>query len=131
MDKNLNRAERHDLKIIGEINSTPQTGTATRPFLCNTINMSLTGALVETSQLLSLGALLDYSFRLPGAEDRVKVLAEIVRSEPAATETATFEQNGVSEVRQNPRRHALGLYGIRFLEIKESDVSAIKSFLLS
>jgi hypothetical protein len=127
METNANRAERHDLKIIGEINSTPQTGTATRPFLCNTLNMSLTGALVETSQLLSLGALLDYSFRLPGGEGRVKVLAEIVRSEPAAP-----EPDGESaEARQQPRRHTLGLYGIRFLEIKESDIKAIKNFLLS
>jgi hypothetical protein len=124
---NLNRAERRDLKIIGEINSTPQTGTATRPFLCNTLNMSLSGALVETSQLLSLGALLDYSFRLPGAGEQVKVLAEIVRSEPAATEALT----GGRGAQQNLRRQSLGLYGIHFLEIKESDVAAIKNFLLS
>lgn len=122
---NLNRAERRDLKIIGEINSTPQTGMATRPFLCNTLNMSLTGALVETSQLLSLGALLDYSFRLPGAGEQVKVLAEIVRSEPAATVSRG------AGAQQNLRRQTLGLYGIRFLEIKESDVAAIKDFLLS
>ena len=126
---NLNRAERHDLKIIGEINSTPQTGTATRPFLCNTLNMSLTGALVETSQLLPLGALLDYSFRLPGAGEQVKVLAEIVRSEPAATVTRAGGRGEVAQ--QNLRRQTLGLYGIRFLEIKESDVAAIKNFLLS
>ncbi|MBE9527646.1 MAG: PilZ domain-containing protein [Proteobacteria bacterium] len=127
--ENLNRAERHDLKIIGEINSTPQTGTATRPFLCNTLNMSLTGALLETSQLLPLGALLDYSFRLPGAGERVKVLAEIVRSEPAETKSKVPGEG--AEVPQNMRRQTLGLYGIRFLEIKESDVAAIKSFLLS
>ncbi len=125
MNKSANRAERHDLKIIGEVSNTPKAGEVSKPFLCNTINMSLTGALVETSHSIKLGALLNYSFRLPGANDQVKVLTEVVRCK--ATDSKSTEANP----KKNQRRKALNIYGIRFLEVKKTDLSAIKAFLLA
>lgn len=132
--KSLTRAERYELQILGKITldttSDADLGGG-EPFLCNMVNMSLSGALVETGTNMALGTLLKYSFRIPGVDNTVSVLAEVVRRngpEENAREEVPWE--GGTERSGPPKRDRLTIYGIRFLDLKEQDRSTIKGYLL-
>jgi hypothetical protein len=119
--RNISREDRHEQQIIGKI-SLDVTGGAKlgdeKPFLCNMINMSLSGALVETGTPLTVGKLMNYSFRIPGVSSTVNVLAEVVRLDGMDHEEKTER-----------KREKLKVYGIRFLDLNNMDRSNIQGFL--
>ena len=130
--RNLSREDRrYEQQIIGKI-SLNITGNITGdikggagagsedPFLCNMVNMSLSGALVETGTALAVGSLLKYSFRIPGASNTVNVLAEVVRLD--GTET-------VKKTAEGRKQERLQVYGIRFLDLNDMDRSSIQGYL--
>ena len=128
--KNLSRADRHEQKIIGKI-SLNITGDITggaeldnaEPFLCNMVNMSLSGALVETGTALTVGSLMKYSFRIPGMKSTVNVLAEVVRLD------GTDGHEILEKIAMAGKREKLQVYGIRFLDLNEIDRSSIQGYL--
>ena len=128
--KNLSRADRHEQQIIGKI-SLDITGDVTgttkldnaEPFLCNMVNMSLSGALVETGTIMTVGSLMKYSFRIPGMGSTVNVLAEVVRLD------GTDGREAVKKVAVAGKREKLKIYGIRFLDLNDIDRSSIQGYL--
>jgi hypothetical protein len=129
--KNLSREDRYEQQIIGKI-SLNITGNITgdttggaelcseEPFLCNMVNMSLSGALVETGTAMAVGSLMKYSFRIPGAISTVNVLAEVVRLD------GTEE---IKKAAEDRKREKLQVYGIRFLDLNDMDRSSIQGYL--
>ena len=125
--RNLSREDRYEQQIIGKI-SLNITGDITggtelcseEPFLCNMVNMSLSGALVETGTTMTVGSLMKYSFRIPGALSTVNVLAEVVRLDGAEE---------VKKAAEGRKRERLQVYGIRFLDLNDVDRSSIQGYL--
>jgi hypothetical protein len=137
--KEASRARRTELKILGRITlDIPGAASGAGEggsYLCNIINMSLTGALVECGHTMPVGSLVNYSFRMPGGEATVKVLAEVVRRERGSARYLFDE--GASGEEEHPfpaapsSREGINLYGIRFLDMKENVRGALKSYLKS
>ncbi len=128
--KNLSRADRHEQQIIGKISLditgdiAGETGPGnSKPFLCNMVNMSLSGALVETGTPLEVGSLMKYSFRIPGADSTVKVIAEVVRMD------GTDGDGMARKAAVTGERERLKVYGIRFLDLNDIDRSSIQGYL--
>ncbi|HEY4708143.1 MAG TPA: PilZ domain-containing protein [Thermodesulfobacteriota bacterium] len=119
--KELLRADRFELQILGRLKLEGSTAPA-ESCLCNTINISTTGALVETGFVVPLGALIKYSFTLPGTEKSLEVTGEVVRGE-ASAESPRRVRPGI----ETPRK--LQRYGIMFLDLTDSDRKAIEEFL--
>lgn len=119
--KELSRADRFELQILGKLKL---EGSSAPPesCLCNTVNISTTGALVETGFVVSIGALIKYSFTLPGTEKSLEITGEVVRGE-AGIEVPRRVRPG----NESPRK--LQRYGIMFLDLNESDRKAIEDFL--
>ncbi len=131
--KNLSRDERRELQILGKITLDTPNGAdlgGEEPFLCNMVNMSLSGALVETGTKMPLGSLLKYSFRIPGVSDTVSVLAEVVRRNGPGEKWQEERLRDGGTGRTGPyQRDGLTVYGIRFLDLKEKDRSTIRGYL--
>lgn len=102
------RAERHGYQILGRLRPVDTSG---EPQLCNTLNISATGALVETSLSAPEGAHLVYTFTIPGRKTPLELTAEVVRKE-AGREAG------------RPKR-----YGIRFMDLASSEINALRGFL--
>ena len=128
--KSLSRADRHEQQIIGKI-SLDITGHITgeagpdnsKPFLCNMVNMSLSGALVETGTTLEVGSLMKYSFRIPEVDSTVNVIAEVVRLD------GTDGDGMTKKAAVTGKRERLKVYGIRFLDLNDVDRSSIQGYL--
>jgi hypothetical protein len=137
--KESSRARRTELKILGRLTlDTPgaASGAGTgESYLCNIINMSLTGALVECGHTMPVGSLVNYSFRMPGGEATIKVLAEVVRRERGSARYLLDEgspgEEGPQYTPPSPSREGINLYGIRFLDLKDNVRGALKSYLNS
>jgi len=76
---NPGRLRRYHVKVLG--NAVLEKDGNEETFLSNTINISLSGALIETGHAMPLGALLRYCFKVPGVGRTFNILAEVVRSE--------------------------------------------------
>ena len=76
--KRLSRADRFDIQILGNI-TIEKDGDKQESYICNTLNVSLSGALVETSSQIPVGSLLKYTFCMPGFSVPVNVIGEVVR----------------------------------------------------
>jgi hypothetical protein len=111
------RLKRYHVKVLG--NAVLEKDGIEESFLSNTLNISLSGALIETSHIMPMGAVLRYRFKVPGISKTFNLLAEVVRSE---NETKTTRQN-LSE-RATPR-----IYGIRFIDLTEKDRADIACYL--
>lgn len=137
--KDPSRARRRELKILGKItidtHDADAETSAVESYLCNVINMSLTGALVECGHTMSVGSLVSYAFRMPGAEATIKVLAEVVRRERGSARNLFDEEprkeKDVKFAAPPASVEALNLYGIRFLDLKDDVRSAIKNYLMA
>ncbi|MFQ5736366.1 MAG: PilZ domain-containing protein [Thermodesulfobacteriota bacterium] len=140
--KRLSRADRYDIQILGNI-TLEQEGEKQESYICNTVNVSLSGALVETSSLIPVGSLLQYTFRMPGFSVPVNVIGEVVRGvkaapAPAAGEKAKAKAKGPKKTKkagvQEPDSPAadkkLNRYGIIFLDLSEQDKLALEIFLV-
>lgn len=118
--KRLARADRYNLHILGKITLEKDDGTQGESYICNTINVSISGALVETGSQIPVGALLKYSFSIPGFNLPVSLIGEVVRGEsPAAKE----------EKEEKEEKRKLTRYGIIFLDMKDDDKLALQSYL--
>ncbi|HBG47031.1 MAG TPA: hypothetical protein DDW94_08590 [Deltaproteobacteria bacterium] len=118
--KELERSARFDLQILGRLSI---EGSATADScLCNTINISVTGALIETGFAVPSGALIRYSFTIPGTDRTVDVAGEVVRAEVSSETMRRTRSSG-----EAPRK--LQRYGIMFLDLSHEDRTAIEDFL--
>jgi len=111
------RLKRYHVKVLG--NAVLEKGGIEESFLSNTLNISLSGALIETSHLMPMGSLLRYRFKVPGVAKTFDLLAEVVRSE---NETLSTRQNRAD--RATPR-----IYGIRFIDLTDKDRADIACYL--
>jgi len=130
--KRLSRADRYDIQILGNI-SLEKDGENQESYICNTVNVSLSGALVETSSLIPVGSLLKYTFRMPGFSVPVNVIGEIVRGvRDAAPAEAEKPKRGrkkkKAEAEAPPKK--LNRYGIIFLDMNEQDKLALEIYLV-
>jgi len=127
------RAERRELKVLGQITLDPSGaaagGAEGEAYLCNIINMSLTGALVECGHLVPVGTLISYSFRMPGGEAPVKVLAEVVRRDSGPARGLVDEGAPGTKEQGHGKREGLNMYGIRFLDMKDDVRHTIRGYI--
>lgn len=120
--KTLSRADRYDLKVLGKISLEKDDGKG-ESYICNTINISLSGALVETGSQIPLGSLLKYSFSIPGFQIPVNIIGEVVRGDGNV--------QGSLPDKTDKSRRSLNRYGIIFLDLSEEDKKAMIDFFLS
>jgi len=120
----LTRAERLELQILGKLTLEKSAGPG-ESFLCNTLNISTSGALVETGSMIPIGSLLKYSVSFPGFDRNFDIMGEVVRGERKGIMARSDRaQPGESEARKLIR------YGIMFLDLKEEDRKAIEGFFI-
>lgn len=124
--KQFTRAVRYALQLLGRITLERPRHGEKDSFLCNTLNISLTGAFVETGAALPLGALLKYTFSLPGFKIPLNVTGEIVRTECCRPER--LQELPGKKFASVQRR--FNRYGIMFLDLREDDRRAMENFLL-
>ena len=122
---NSRRLRRYHVKVLG--NATLEKDGQTETFLSNTVNISLSGALIETGHELPLGALLRYCFKVPGVSRTFNILAEVVRREEPGAAGALQGQDVAQQ--SSREKHHLQLYGIRFLDLSEQDRADIACYL--
>lgn len=119
--KELARADRFELQILGKLKLEGSSAPA-ESCLCNTVNISTSGALVETGFVVAKGSLVKYAFTLPGTDKAVEITGEVIRVEPG-----TEAPRRIRPTSENPRK--LQRYGIMFLDITDSDKEAVEEFL--
>ncbi|MFQ5466403.1 MAG: PilZ domain-containing protein [Thermodesulfobacteriota bacterium] len=120
------RAERHRVQVIGRL-IVEKGGGERGTCLCNTLNMSLSGALVEASSPIEIGSVLNYAFSLPGMKSLIEVTGEVTRKGgPIAAAPAPGA--GEDTAGLDPRE-TMTCYGIKFLDMKEVDRKVLKRFL--
>lgn len=122
------RAERQRVQVIGKLTVEKESGERST-CLCNTLNMSISGALVETGAMIQVGSVLHYTFSLPGLKNLIDITGEVMRRESRVREAGSGGGD-------DPSAHAsagevMTCYGIRFLEVRDSDKEALKDFLLA
>ena len=122
---NPRRLRRYQVKVLG--NAVLEKDGAEESFLSNTINISLSGALIETGHELPLGSILRYCFKIPGVSRTFNILAEVVRCENSGTPGVLEGQDPARQ--SNREKHHLQLYGIRFLDLSEEDRADIACYL--
>ncbi|MBI5642662.1 MAG: PilZ domain-containing protein [Deltaproteobacteria bacterium] len=123
--KKLSRAQRYNVQILGKITLENNDGQGDS-YICNTLNVSLSGALVETGSIIPFGALLKYSFCMPGFTIPVNVIGEVVRGEREADpESKRRQAEGAGKVQRIYR------YGIIFLDMKEADKRSMEAYLMN
>lgn len=120
----LARAERLDIQILGKLTLERSAGPG-ESFLCNTLNISTSGALVETGSMIPIGSLLKYSVSFPGFEKSFDIIGEVVRGErrPGAGKDRQAQAADLE-----PRK--LIRYGIMFLDLKDDDRKAIEGYFI-
>lgn len=107
--KYVNIAMRRDIRILARIGVEGVKGVSSESFLGNTVNISSSGVLIETSHVFTIGENVSCSFFLPGNSAPINAEGDVVR-------TANGSQAGMN------------YYGIRFIDIKEEDKLAIESY---
>lgn len=120
--KKLSRADRFDIQILGKITLERDNEEGElESYICNTINISLSGALVETGSPIPVGSLLKYSFCMPGFNIPVNIIGEVVRGERDMPQAA---------IQPEKVHKALNRYGIIFLDMKDEDKLSLKNYLV-
>lgn len=120
----LTRAERLELQILGKLTLEKSAGPG-ESFLCNTLNISISGALVETGSMIPVGSLLKYSVSLPGFDRSFDIMGEVVRGERKAAPAGSQ-----SQAADEAKSRKLIRYGIMFLDLGEEDRKAIEGFFI-
>jgi hypothetical protein len=121
----LTRAERLEFQILGKL-TLEKNAAPGESFLCNTLNISTSGALVETGSMIPIGSLLKYSVNFPGFDRTFDIMGEVVRGERKVQNAKKDRPSSQNGVEAEPRK--LIRYGIMFLDLKEEDRSAIEVF---
>lgn len=140
--KKLSRADRFDIQILGNI-TLEKDGGREESYICNTVNVSLSGALVETGSVIPVGSLLKYTFRMPGFSVPVNVIGEVVRGirdtvdVPFPDEKPKDGKHKKTAKAKDPDRDCavegikkLNRYGIIFLDMNEQDKLALEIYLV-
>jgi len=122
----LTRAERLELQILGKLTLEKGAGQC-ESFLCNTLNISTSGALIETGSMIPIGSLLKYSVSFPGFNRTFDIMGEVVRGERRSVPVKR-DRSGQGSPDNEPRK--LIRYGIMFLDLKEDDRKAIEDFFV-
>ncbi len=140
MQKNLEpipRSARHQVQVIGRL-TVDAGGGQTLSCLCNTLNMSLSGVLVETGTELSVGSVLSYSFSLPGVKRVIEITGEVMRRSISIKPGNGVTIEGGAEAGGNEvvKNHGASTdrthwYGIKFLDMMDEDRVDIERFLLA
>jgi DNA-binding response OmpR family regulator len=73
----LSVAERERLRVL--LNAQVESQTDSGSFICRTLNVSVSGMLIETDQSLSVGTFLSCQFSLPNAK-KIKAACRVVRA---------------------------------------------------
>jgi hypothetical protein len=120
--KGPSRTARYVLKLLGRL-TLEKAGRGGESCLCNTVNISLSGVLVETSSIIPVGSLLRYSFRIPVTDTSVDVTGEVVRGEGQRSQAKGPATGG-----REAALAGLNRYGIRFLDLRDEDRRAIEGF---
>jgi hypothetical protein len=120
----LMRAERLEFQILGKL-TLEKNAAPGESFLCNTLNISTSGALVETGSMIPIGSLLKYSVNFPGFDRTFDIMGEVVRGE-RKVQGAKKDKSSQNGIEAEPRK--LIRYGIMFLDLKEEDRNAIEGF---
>lgn len=107
--KYVNIAMRRDIRILARIGVEGVKGVGSESFLGNTVNISSSGVLIETSHVFTIGENVSCSFFLPGNSTPINAEGDVVR-------------------RANASQAGMNYYGIRFIDIKEEDKLAIESY---
>lgn len=110
VSKYVNIALRRDIRILARIGVEGVKGVGAESFLGNTVNISLSGVLIETSHIFTIGEAVACSFFLPGNSTPLTVSGEVMR-------------------KANGAQVGMNYYGIRFIDIKEEDKRAIESYV--
>ncbi len=125
------RLKRYHVKVLG--NAVLEKEGMDESFLSNTLNISLSGALIETGHLMPVGSLLRYNFHVPGVKKTFNLLAEVVRRDgPDPEERVSGGDVGGSQVApkaSGQQRALLQRYGIRFLDLTENERAEIARYL--
>ncbi|HHL39144.1 MAG TPA: hypothetical protein ENJ37_01420 [Deltaproteobacteria bacterium] len=112
-------APRKGLKILANITTETEPGKD-ETFICNTVNMSNSGVLIETSHAIPVGAVVNFSFLVPENNSQVRITGEVVREQPVSY-----------DARSPSAKSGLIRYGIRFLDMKDEYRKALDDFLES
>ncbi|HBR17719.1 MAG: hypothetical protein A3G39_08160 [Deltaproteobacteria bacterium RIFCSPLOWO2_12_FULL_43_16] len=107
--KYVNIAMRRDIRILARIGVEGVKGVSSESFLGNTVNISSSGVLIETSHVFTIGENVSCSFFLPGNSTPINAEGDVVR-------------------KANGSQAGMNYYGIRFIDIKEEDKLAIESY---
>jgi len=110
--KYINIPVRRDIRILARIGVEGAIGTPPESFLGNTINISMSGFLIETGHTLSIGESVSCSFFVPGNSTPITATGEVVR-------------------KAGGREPGMNYFGIRFMDIKEEDKLAIAGYIKS
>lgn len=121
----LTRAERLEIQILGKLTLEKSAGPG-ESFLCNTLNISTSGALVETGSMIPIGSLLKYSVSFPGFDRTFDIIGEVVRGERRPGSQGKDRQTQSADA--EPRK--LIRYGIMFLDLKDDDRKAIEGYFI-
>lgn len=117
--KKLTRSERHSIQILAKL--TLETGEGRgESYICNTINISTSGALVETGVIIAAGSLLKYSCCIPGITNPLNITGEVVRGE---------RLEGFNDCKAKGDS-SLHRFGIMFLDMDEDGRQALESYFI-
>ncbi|MBI3752470.1 MAG: response regulator [Deltaproteobacteria bacterium] len=108
--KYINISVRRDIRILARIGVEGLRGAPSESFLGNTVNISMSGVLIETGHAFTVGETVSCSFFIPGNSAPITVTGEVVR-------------------RPDSDQPGMNYYGIRFLDIKEEDKLAIAGYI--
>lgn len=128
--KKLSRASRHNLQILGKITVEKDGASEEESYTCNTINISLSGALVETGSVIPLGSLLKYSFCMPGFTIPVNLIGEVVRGERDSSAELPQKLKPAAGEYEEVEHRKINRYGIIFLDMNEKDKKAMENYFL-
>ena len=104
----LNLSWRETYRVLLNVSIEGTAGES--PFVCNSLDISLAGMLIETTQTFNLGARLSCSFYLPNMT-RIHITGEIVRTiQPLPGVNANW-------------------YGVHFLNLPPEEAGILESFI--
>ena len=108
--KYINVPVRRDIRMLARIGVEGVKGTPWESFLGNTINISMSGVLIETTHTISIGETVSCSLFVPGNITPITVSGEIVR-------------------RVDGKGAGMNYYGIKFVDIREDDKLVIGNYV--
>jgi len=120
------RAVRCDSRVLSRL--IVNRGGREQTCLCTTINLSTTGALVETSYKIADGTRLKYRFSVPGLNFTLHLNGRVARVKERAA-VVNFKGKEVGAGTEPLRLTRLNHYGITFEDVKESELKMLERYI--